>query len=80
MQMGDATLGAIILVVLKTIAGFALIAAFGALYFLPAIVGRKKRNSQAIVILNIFFGWTFVGWVVALVWAVTKDPDADTAR
>ncbi|MEI7820367.1 MAG: superinfection immunity protein [Verrucomicrobiota bacterium] len=42
-------------------------------YFLPSIVGRHKGNVTAIVVLNIFLGWTFVGWVVALVWACTKD-------
>jgi len=45
-----------------------------AIYFFPAIQGRRKRNSQAIFILNLFLGWTVIGWVVALVWAVTKDP------
>lgn len=43
------------------------------LYFLPSIVGRRKNNALAIFVLNLFLGWTFVGWVVALVWACTKD-------
>lgn len=45
------------------------------LYFIPALVAHnnKKKNFTAILILNIFAGWTFIGWVVALVWAVTKD-------
>jgi hypothetical protein len=43
------------------------------LYFLPSIVGRKKKNSDAIMVLNLFLGWTFVGWVVALCWACMKD-------
>ena len=42
-------------------------------YFLPTIVGHKKKNIAAILILNIFLGWTFVGWVVALVWAVSHE-------
>jgi hypothetical protein len=44
-------------------------------YFLPAIVvyGDKKKNAPAIFILNLFLGWTFIGWVIALVWAFTKD-------
>ena len=46
-----------------------------AVYFLPTIVAilRKKRNALAIFLLNLFLGWTFIGWVVALVWAATKD-------
>jgi Na+/H+-dicarboxylate symporter len=45
-------------------------------YFLPALIAnhRKKRNVGAITALNFFLGWTFVGWVVALVWAYTVDP------
>ena len=43
-------------------------------YFLPSILGRKKRNFTAIFWLNFLTGWTFVGWIVALVWALTKDP------
>jgi hypothetical protein len=46
-----------------------------ALYFLPTIVAvaRKKRNALAIFLLNLFLGITFIGWVVALVWSVTRD-------
>jgi hypothetical protein len=43
------------------------------IYFLPAIIGRHKRNSGAIFALNLFAGWTFVGWIIALVWACTQD-------
>jgi GTP-dependent phosphoenolpyruvate carboxykinase len=41
------------------------------LYFLPSIIalGRNKRNTLSIFLLNFFVGWTLVGWVVALVWA-----------
>jgi hypothetical protein len=42
-------------------------------YFSPAIIGRHKRNSSAILVLNLFLGWTFIGWVLALVWAYTVD-------
>ena len=43
------------------------------LYFLPSIIGRHKANAMAIFMLNIFLGWTFVGWVAALIWACTQD-------
>ncbi len=53
----------------------------GLLYFLPSIVGRKKNNVAAIVMLNVLAGWTFIGWVVAMVWACTKDaPPATTMQ
>lgn len=52
-----------------------LVLVFG-VYFLPSFVGRHKRNSGAIVVLNLFLGWTLVGWVAALVWALTVEPDS----
>jgi uncharacterized membrane protein HdeD (DUF308 family) len=44
-------------------------------YFIPTAIAvkRQHRNTTAIVVLNIFAGWTFVGWVVALVWAFTTN-------
>jgi hypothetical protein len=49
--------------------------AFGtAIYLIPAIIAIRADhpNKTAIVVLNIFGGWTFIVWVVALVWALTK--------
>jgi hypothetical protein len=40
-------------------------------YLVPSIVGRRKRNAVAIFVLNLLLGWTFLGWVLALVWACT---------
>jgi hypothetical protein len=45
-----------------------------ALYFLPAIVGRKKRAAVAIFALNLLLGASGVFWIIALVWALTPDP------
>jgi hypothetical protein len=44
-----------------------------AFYFIPAIVAmmRSHRNTLAISLLNLFLGWTLVGWVAALVWAAS---------
>ena len=48
------------------------------MYFLPSILAfaRNKRDTTAIVLLNLFLGWTMIGWVVALVWAVKTDVPA----
>lgn len=45
------------------------------MYFLPSILAlaRSKRDLVGIVLLNFFLGWTMIGWVVALVWAVKTD-------
>lgn len=44
-------------------------------YMAPSIVAmfRQHRNTAAIVGLNILLGWTFLGWVIAFVWALTND-------
>jgi hypothetical protein len=38
------------------------------LYFVPTIVAvvRKVTNQGSITVINIFFGWTLIGWVMAL--------------
>ncbi len=41
------------------------------IYFIPSIIGWKTKNASGILILNIFLGWTFLGWVAALIWAVS---------
>lgn len=43
------------------------------LYFIPAFVGRNKRDSMGITLLNIFLGWSVLGWIGALIWAVTSE-------
>lgn len=44
-----------------------------ALYLLPGIIASSRDHASAmgIWLLNIFLGWTLVGWVAALVWSVT---------
>ncbi len=42
-------------------------------YFLPTFVGRGKQERLSIFILNFFLGWSFLGWVMALIWAVATD-------
>ena len=47
-----------------------------ALYFLPVIVAssREHHHVAPIFVLNLLLGWTLVGWVVSLVWAVMPVP------
>ena len=56
--------------------GLSLSYPFGlAIYFLPIIIAavRHKRNMLGIVLLNVFAGWTLIGWIIALVWAFAAD-------
>jgi Superinfection immunity protein len=50
-----------------------------ALYFVPWLVSlsRRHNNSGAIAVLNIFLGWTVIGWIVALIWSMTDNVKGD---
>lgn len=43
-------------------------------YFLPTAVAyrRDHKNFTALLALNVFGGWTVVGWVGALVWSLLR--------
>lgn len=45
------------------------------LYFVPSFIAyhRRKKQTGAIFMLNILTGWTLIGWIAALVWAVAED-------
>jgi len=53
------------------LASLALALAFVPFYFFPTVIAavRGHREVFAIFILNALLGWTYVGWVLALVWA-----------
>ena len=44
-------------------------------YFIPVIVAyiRKHKNIFPIFLLTVFLGWTFVGWLASLLWALNSD-------
>ena len=44
-------------------------------YFIPMMVAmnKNKKQTDAITLLNILVGWTLIGWLVALIWAITND-------
>lgn len=43
-------------------------------YWVPTIVGAvsHKHNLGPVIVVSLFLGWTFLGWVVALAMAVSK--------
>jgi Superinfection immunity protein len=45
------------------------------LYFLPTILAAKQGHDVApILLLNLFFGWTVIGWFAMLLWALLSTP------
>jgi hypothetical protein len=47
---------------------------FFGMYFLPTIIAAvaKRHNLPAIAAVNVFLGWTVLGWIVAFVWALVQ--------
>ncbi|WP_347177623.1 superinfection immunity protein [Klebsiella pneumoniae] len=44
------------------------------IYVLPGVIAssREHKNATAIWVLNIVLGWSFLGWIAALVWSFTN--------
>lgn len=44
-------------------------------YFLPTIIAfsREHRNAVKICLVNLLLGWTVLGWLVVLIWALTNN-------
>ncbi|MNH21767.1 hypothetical protein D3C79_815930 [compost metagenome] len=56
-----------------TVTSFISIGVCAILYLLPAInaKSRKHPSTAAIFLLNLFLGWTILGWLAALIWSAT---------
>jgi len=36
-------------------------------------LARKHREVVPILLLNLFLGWTIIGWIAALIWSATSN-------
>jgi hypothetical protein len=47
-----------------------------AMYWLPTLIAivRQTPSALGIAALNFFLGWTVVGWIMALIWALAAGP------
>lgn len=43
------------------------------MYFVPSLIAflRKHKSKWAIAVVDVFLGWTVIGWVWALIWSLT---------
>ena len=50
-----------------------IVTVLAAIHFLPTVVAvaRHHPNAVAIFVVNLFFGWTLIGWIVVLIWALS---------
>ena len=46
-------------------------------YFLPMVIASARRTGHKgmIFFINAVFGWTVLGWIAALIWAVVEKPE-----
>lgn len=57
---------------METILGILVLLVILVTYLLPSFIAinRNNKDVNSIMVVNIFLGWTLLGWVVALAWAV----------
>ena len=65
---------------MDSVSVFVFVIFFIIIYFLPSIFAsaRGHHNSTALMLANLFLGWTFIGWVACLIWAFTNKSDETT--
>ncbi|PMY37307.1 hypothetical protein C1Y35_19665 [Pseudomonas sp. GW456-L14] len=53
-------------------AGLVFLIVLVVVYFIPTYIAyyRDHPNRIAIRLLNLFLGWTFLGWLACLIWSV----------
>jgi len=53
----------------------------GIIYFVPTIIATRRDHSNmvAIFLLNLLLGWSFLGWLAALIWSVSRTNPKDKA-
>jgi hypothetical protein len=61
--------------------GLLLWLAITAFYFTPAIIAwiRHVPHRGSVTVVNVFLGWTVIGWVVALAMACRSRPQPEHA-
>jgi hypothetical protein len=54
--------------------------ALAVMHFAPTFIAvwRKHPRRIAIFVINLLFGWTIIGWIAALIWALAPPPEPAT--
>lgn len=44
----------------------------GCVYFVPSIVAAARKHAQLgpVILVNVLVGWSGIGWVGTLIWAI----------
>ena len=56
--------------------------AFTLIYMVPSVIafGRNTEYAVAIILVNLLLGWTVLGWIWALIWALDDAPKREATR
>ena len=49
---------------------------FALFYFIPWLCSLGKPQSAPVFVINLFLGWTCLGWIIALAMAVAPNNQA----
>jgi hypothetical protein len=60
---------------METITGFAWLVVLLGIYFAPTLIAfqRTHVNAAPILVVNLFLGWTLIGWVISFAWSVSPN-------
>ena len=43
------------------------------IYFIPSIIAWNKNNFGSVFVVNLFLGWSFIGYVISLAMSLKKN-------
>ena len=51
---------------------------FVVVYFLPSVIalGRRNPDINSVFLINLWLGWTIIGWITAIGWALDRRSQA----
>lgn len=60
---------------MEVLYGFFVLLFIIAAYFLPVVIAarRNHKNFMPILLTDVIFGWTVIGWFVALIWSFSSN-------
>ena len=60
---------------IETISDYLFLGLLILFYLTPSFIAaiRRHRNYIPIQLFNLFFGWTIIGWLAALIWSFTDN-------
>lgn len=59
---------------MEVVLAFFLLGILLMIYFAPTVIAFDRRHDNAwpIAVINLFLGWTLLGWAGCLAWSLTR--------